>query len=122
MRSPSRMNRKASVSRRIILPLGLVVPFFLPFLCWTPRVQGQGAIVPHELYEKADQVGTVRVIVKLQVPFILEPLLPDATAVAAQRQSIAAAQAEIRSALAGSTHRVLHEFHAGPFMGLEVEL
>ncbi len=64
--------------------------------------------------------GMRRVLVHLNVATAPEGALPHGLAVAAQRSAIGAAQAAVRSALAGRGHRLLWEYGAIPFVAAEV--
>jgi uncharacterized repeat protein (TIGR02543 family) len=50
-----------------------------------------------------------------------EGTLPTGAAVAGQRQHIAAAQAQVRSLLSGTRHRVLHAYATVPFLAVEID-
>ncbi|HYB73317.1 MAG TPA: PQQ-dependent sugar dehydrogenase, partial [Candidatus Sulfotelmatobacter sp.] len=64
--------------------------------------------------------GGTRVIVHLNLSALPEGSLPHAQAVAAQRQAIAAMQANVRAALGAHPYRVRWEYSAIPFMAVEV--
>lgn len=73
------------------------------------------------LAERAAQQGSVRVIVQLGVPTQVEPAL-NASAVAAQRRAIGAAQAAVEAqALAGTGARVLRRYETVPYLAIEVD-
>ena len=60
------------------------------------------APVSSELLERAESAGSVRVIVELA------------------GEDIQATQDQVLQALTGTQYRVLHRYHAGPFLALEV--
>src|SRR5262245_8507778 len=77
-------------------------------------------VVPTQLSQKVLVEGSVRVIVHLATPMTPEGLLTDSASVQGQRQRIASAQNGVLSALAGSSHRVVHRYETLPFLALEV--
>jgi subtilisin family serine protease len=86
-----------------------------------PEAQSRGrpaADIPDEAVARARTRGSVRVIVKLDVPFSPEPALASAQA-ASQRASIAAAQGSVVGRLARS-HRA-RRFAYIPYLAMEVD-
>ncbi len=73
------------------------------------------------LYGKAKTVRTVKVLVRLEVPFTAEPALPAAEA-AAQRSSISRAQERLTGELAGLGHKpsAVHEYRYIPYLAMTV--
>jgi subtilisin family serine protease/NOL1/NOP2/fmu family ribosome biogenesis protein len=67
--------------------------------------------------------GHARVLVGLRLPgaYRAEGLLADVTAVAGQRQHIAAAESDIRSRLLGTQHRVIHSYATVPWLALDID-
>jgi hypothetical protein len=66
--------------------------------------------------------GKSRVIVELRIAPVFKPEgdLPDEAAVVAQRQTIAKAQSDLLSRLAGTRFSISHRYDSLPFMALEV--
>ena len=72
------------------------------------------------LVNEAASIGSIRVIVGLNVPFQVESAL-DAAQVNAQRAAIQGVQAGILNELAGTNYRVHNMFWAVPFMAVSVD-
>ena len=91
----------------------------------TPLERGSGTNAPTEttdaskLLRKAEQEGTVRVIVGLRADFAPEGKLSNARA-ADQRQDIAGAQEGLRMDLEATRYQTLREFESIPYVALEV--
>src|SRR5438132_8845347 len=77
-----------------------------------------GAVPAHVLWN-AQSNGTARVLVRLAVPAGPEAALATVESVDRQRQDIAAAQSAVRADLAGTSHRVLHQYATIPFVAIE---
>src|SRR5262245_58264706 len=83
-----------------------------------------GSPVPQAIRDRVLREGSVRVIVQLRLPsgpHVPEGRLPSQAAVLAQRVEIGATQASLIARLAGSRHRVLHQYRTVPFVALEVD-
>ena len=85
-----------------------------------PTVAGAADLAAQHVVERAAAEGRVSVIVELGPAATPEHLLPHAAAIAGQRQSIQQAQADVRRALRGLTHRVHREYTSMPYMAIEV--
>ncbi len=77
-------------------------------------------VVPEDLYRKALDDESVRVIVQLRVTALQGGQLGGEDAVASQRQAIAAAQSVLLAELDGTGYRVVRTYKAIPFLALEV--
>ena len=77
-------------------------------------------VIPDQLAAEAASQGTVRVIVRLDVGFRPEGVLPSAAAIADQRRIINTVQNSILSALAGIPHVVTRRYETVPLLALEV--
>ena len=115
------MRREVSV----ILRLGGVNGVFLGVFLATSALasagmDGRASVVPGNLYAKALEHGSVRVIVQLKVAALPEGQLGGGDAVVSQRQAIAAAQSALLAELAGSSYRVVRTYETIPFLALEV--
>src|SRR5262249_26822181 len=77
-----------------------------------------GAVPGRGLWD-AQANGTAPVLVRLAVPTKPEASLATVESVAQQRQGIAAAQSAVRADLAGTSHRVLHQYATIPFVAIE---
>ena len=75
--------------------------------------------IPADLTQRAVAEGSVRVIVRIDVPVQPEGQLA-AAAVTTQRQAIAASQAQVLTQLGGTNYRVVRAFDTLPFLALEV--
>jgi len=75
--------------------------------------------VPARVLWNAQANGTARVLVRLAVPTRPEASLATVESVDQQRQDIAAAQSAVRADLAGTSHRVLHQYATIPFVAIE---
>lgn len=77
-------------------------------------------LVADELHVQAAVRGTVRVIVRLNSPFVPEGLLASPIHGQGQRQALSAAQSTVRQHLRGVRHRVAREFGGRlPMMAIE---
>jgi subtilisin family serine protease len=76
-------------------------------------------VIPNQLLAEAERQGDVRVIVRLDVGFRPEGVLPF-TAIADQREEIDAAQNAILNALRGLLHTVVRQYETIPLLALEV--
>jgi subtilase family serine protease len=76
--------------------------------------------VPDTLHAQAAAQGSVRVIVRLNAPFVPEGQLATPAHVLSQRQMLAGAQSMVRGQLRGVQHRVVRDFGGTlPLMALE---
>ena len=76
--------------------------------------------VPAALYARAAAHGAVRVIVRLNAPFVPEGQLASTAHVMGQRQMLAGVQSTVRGHLRGVGHRVVREFNGNlPLMAIE---
>jgi hypothetical protein len=84
---------------------------------------GVNSAPPHYtvLLTKAQQNGSVRIIIGLQVPFVPEGNLPDEAAVTAQRKAIADAQDALLRRLAGHNTQNVITFEYAPFIAMDVD-
>lgn len=83
-------------------------------------VRSQPGTVADELQARAATQGTVRVIVRLDAPFVPEGRLASLAQVLGQRQLLAGAQSTVRGQLRGVRHRVVREFGGTlPLLALE---
>ncbi len=83
-------------------------------------VRSEPATVAEELHAQAAARGTVRVIVRLNAPFVPEGHLGSAAHVTSQRQMLSGVQATVRSQLQGVRHRVVRQFGGQlPLMAIE---
>jgi subtilase family serine protease len=81
---------------------------------------GEPAIVPDALHARAAAKGPVRVIVRLNAPYLPEGQLASPAHVLGQRQLLAGVQATVRGHLRGVHHRVVREFGGRlPLMAIE---
>jgi hypothetical protein len=77
--------------------------------------------VAGDLLSRAQQNGSVRIIVGLNVPFVPEGELPDAAAVDAQHKAIADAQAALVQRLSGFTVSDVEIYESIPFVAMVVD-
>ena len=76
--------------------------------------------VPAALHAQAAARGTVRVIVRLNAPFVPEGQLASPAHVMGQRQMLAGVQSTVRGHLRGVAHRVVRDFNGNlPLMAIE---
>ena len=95
----------------------LIQFFFLP----AGIVSGAASFtVPRSLMQKAQQQGTVRVIVRLNTPQTTESDIESDLEIASRRRTIDFARASTRASLSRLPHRVIHEFQDFPFMALSL--
>src|SRR2546426_4163491 len=77
-------------------------------------------LVPPDVARQAAGAGSVRVIVRVNAPFVPEHFLGSAAAALGQRQLISSVQSAVTSGLRGVDHRVTHQFDATlPLLALE---
>ena len=107
---------------RSLSPILLAAVLFVQFLLLTAEiVSGAAALmVPQGLIQKAQQQGTVRVIVRLYTPPTAESDIESDLELASRRRSIAFARASTRDTLSRLPHRVNHEFEDFPFLALSL--
>jgi subtilisin family serine protease len=80
-----------------------------------------GQLVPPDLHQKAQQRGSVRVLIHLDTPYVPETRLPSSVDVAVQRRSIASVQQTVRGTLSGVPHRTVRTFRGAlPMVAIEV--
>jgi subtilisin family serine protease len=116
------MTGRRSVSRAVGV-LALVVATSFPLVVPAPRVaRADDAGVDHRVREQIAKDGHARVLVELRLPSGAQPegLLPDAAAVTAQRQHIAAVQADVRALLLGTSHKVIYSYATVPLLALDI--
>ena len=106
-----------------VVLVALVVLALLPALRPAPAgAESPGALVGQLIRDRVQQEGQARVIVELALPSgaaAPEGDLDDATA-GAQRLDIASVRAQLLARLAGSAHRVLHQYETVPLVALEI--
>jgi hypothetical protein len=104
-------------------PLGKVLIHFgfATLLCVGQPAVGapQSDKIPREVIEKAENDGSVLVLVGLKVPWQKEETLT-AGAVQEQRQAIDAVQHEFLTELAGTQHKLIRQYEEIPGIALEV--
>lgn len=76
--------------------------------------------IPDQLWKNAQEKGTVRVIVGLNIPWQPEGHLSD-SATRAQRNAIAESQQALISQLSGTRYKVIGQFKFIPGIALEVD-
>ena len=107
---------------RSLLPRLLAAVLFIQFLL-LPAGMVSGAasfMAPQGLIQKAQQQGTVRVIVRLYTPPTTESDIESDLELASRRRNIDFARASTRASLSRLPHRVIHEFQDFPFMALSL--
>ena len=105
-----------------LLPRFLAAVLFIHFF-FLPAGLVSGAassMVPQGLIQKAQQQGTVRVIVRLYTPPTTESDIESDLELASRRRNIDFARASTRASLSRLPHRVIHEFQDFPFMALSL--
>jgi subtilisin len=78
-------------------------------------------VVPAAVAQRARTSGTVRVIVRLDVPFRPEGLLPSPGAIVAQRTAIAATQTAVLGAVLPPDPASVKRFRAAPYLAIEAD-
>src|SRR3989454_197335 len=104
---------------RRIAPAALLA--CLGVLSLVPRARtAEPPLVPPDVARQAAGAGSVRVIVRVNAPFVPEHFLGSAAAALGQRQLISSVQSAVTSGLRGVDHRVTHQFDATlPLLALE---
>jgi subtilisin family serine protease len=107
---------------RSFLPMPLAAVIFIQWLLLPAAIVSGAAsfMVPRGLMQKAQQQGTVRVIVRLYTPPTTEADIESDLEIASRRRSIDFARASTRASLSRLPHRVIHEFQDFPFMALSL--
>ncbi len=107
---------------RSFLPVLLTSVLFIQWLLLPAAIVSGAASyrVPQGLMQKAQQQGTVRVIVRLYTPPTTEADIESDLEIASRRRSIDFARASTRASLSRLPHRVIHEFQDFPFMALRL--
>lgn len=107
---------------RSLSPMLLAQILFVEFLLLTTGIAiGAASLaVPQQLLQKAQQQGTVRVIVRLHTPPTTESDLESDLELARRRRSIDFARTSTRATLLNLPHRVIHEFQDFPYMALSL--
>lgn len=109
---------------RFLRPAGFLAATLLLGQCTgVVRIAGSGSpplIDP--AVRNAVRTGTSRVIIELRLTTAFKPEgeLPNAAAVATQRQAIAKAQADLLGRLAGTKFAVSHQYDGLPLTALEI--
>ncbi|MGZ9243015.1 MAG: Calx-beta domain-containing protein [Candidatus Binatia bacterium] len=107
---------------RSLLPTLLAAVLFIQFFFLPAGIVSGAApfMVPQGLMQRAQQQGTVRVIVRLYTPQITESDIESDLEIASRRRTIDFARASTRASLSRLPHRVIHEFQDFPFMALSL--
>ena len=103
--------------------LRLIALCFVLGLSTTAAFAGDLKAMPDApaLFEKAQNLGSVRVILKLDTEFVVEGSLSGSAAVANQRSQINRVQSDIASTLNASQLGSLKRFETVPYIGLELD-
>jgi hypothetical protein len=105
----------ASIALALMLVLSVTHTIGLMTACASPRID--------PALRRAVNAGGARVIIELRLdpPFVAEGTLPDAAAIAAQRQAIGTAQDRVLSALRGTRFSLAHRYTTTPFLALTID-
>src|SRR5262245_18778187 len=130
------LNRSLSLRGRLLIALALVAGLALWLLPGLSTTRAGGGRVgpaapvapapcplnshPSDLRAKAAQLGRLRVIATLNIPYQAEPQLGPA-AVSRQRGAIQAATQRVLGRLAGQNYQVNATYRIYPFLGLTVD-
>ena len=105
---------------RIRLVSAVVLISLLVVLLASRAGTGEPSPVPDALHAQAAAQGTVRVIVRLNAPFVPEGHLTTPAHVVSQRQMLRGVQSTVRGRLRGARHRVARDFGGSlPLMAIE---
>ena len=104
----------SSIALTLMLVLSLTHAIGLVMACAPPRID--------PALRRVVNAGNARIIVELRLdpPFVAEGTLPDASAVAAQRQAIGAAQDQVLSGLRGTRFSLVQRYTTTPFLALTI--
>jgi subtilisin family serine protease len=118
------MRSRRAMSGAVLVLAALAVGAFAWMVAGAPAARADDVEVDQKVRDRIASHGHARVLVGLRLPSGAhrpEGLLPNVTAVAGQRQHIAAAQSHVRSRLLGTRHQVIHSYATVPLLALDID-